>query len=158
MRLEAAQYRELAAFAQFGSDLDEETRAKLRRGERLIEVFKQKQFQPLDVEVQVIVFFCLVNGYMDDVPVDRISEFENGLLEFMQDSGQEILDSIREKGSIDEEMEKKIEGLKTELAPKELPPPEPPKFDINITNQMPSGGKKKITQTGNGYEVTTEDE
>ncbi len=83
IRLEAAQYRELAAFAQFGSDLDPETKKKLERGQRLYEIFKQDQYQPLSVAKQVLAYYSLINGLMDDVPVERIREFENGLYKYL---------------------------------------------------------------------------
>jgi len=79
MRLEAAQYRELAAFAQFGSDLDEDTKKKLERGKRLYEIFKQDQYQPLEVAKQVVIYYSLINGLMDNVPVEKVREFESGL-------------------------------------------------------------------------------
>jgi len=82
MRLEAAQYRELAAFAQFGSDLDDDTKNKLERGKRLYEILKQDQYQPLSVAKQVLVYYTLVNGFMDEIPVERIRDFEIGLYKF----------------------------------------------------------------------------
>ncbi len=111
MRLEAAQYRELAAFAQFGSDLDSETKAKLERGKRLIEVFKQDQYAPLVVEKQVISFFSVTSGLMDNVPVEKISEFEKGVLEYFSNNGESILSEIKEKGEMSEELTGKITDM-----------------------------------------------
>lgn len=108
MRLEAAQYRELAAFAQFGSDLDEETTAKLERGKRIIEIFKQDQFEPVAVEKQVIIFFAVSNSLLDSIPVERISEFEKGLYAYADTSGTDILKEIREKGALTDDLNKKI--------------------------------------------------
>ncbi len=108
MRLEAAQYRELAAFAQFGSDLDKETQAKLERGGRLMEVFKQNQYAPLSVDKQILVFYSLTNGYMDDVPLNKISEFEAGIIEYMNDKGESITQDINKTGELSEENEKKL--------------------------------------------------
>ena len=110
MRLEAAQFRELAAFAQFGSDLDEDTSRKLERGKRLYEVFKQDQYQPLSVDKQVLIYYALINGYIDNVPVERVREFENGLYKY-SDINSDLSKLIIEKKEIDEEIEGKIKSL-----------------------------------------------
>ena len=109
MRLEAAQYRELAAFAQFGSDLDAETTKKLERGKRLYEIFKQDQYQPLSVAKQVAAYYALINGFMDNVPVERIREFEAGLYKYadLNDSVLKLIETVKE---LNEEVET---GLKT---------------------------------------------
>ncbi len=111
LRLEAAQYRELAAFAQFGSDLDTETKAKLERGKRLMEIFKQDQYQPLPVASQVLIFFAVTQGLLDDVSVEKIYEFEQGLYKYADNAGADILKEIISKGELDEKLEKKIEKL-----------------------------------------------
>jgi len=111
MRLEAAQYRELAAFAQFGSDLDDETTAKLERGKRIIEIFKQDQFEPVAVEKQVLIFFSVSNSLLDNVPVKKIIEFEKGLYKYADTNGGEILKEIVEKGELSDELSKKITNL-----------------------------------------------
>ena len=110
MRLEAAQYRELAAFAQFGSDLDEDTKKKLDRGGRLYEIFKQDQYQPLSAAKQVLIYFTLVNGLMDNVPVDRTREFESDLYKYA-DLNDEVLKLIAVKKEIDEEIDQKLRKL-----------------------------------------------
>jgi F-type H+/Na+-transporting ATPase subunit alpha len=110
MRLEAAQYRELAAFAQFGSDLDEETKKKLERGKRLYEIFKQDQYSPVAMVKQVLIYYALINGYCDNVPVEKIREFEAGLFSFA-DLNQETLKIIEEKEELNEEIEKKLKHL-----------------------------------------------
>jgi F-type H+-transporting ATPase subunit alpha len=92
---ELAQYREMAAFAQFGSDLDASTQQLLRRGERLTELLKQAQFSPLKVEEQVVVIYAGVNGYLDSLDVSQVSAFEQGLLEKVHGSHSEILDAVR---------------------------------------------------------------
>ncbi len=94
---ELAQYREMAAFAQFGSDLDATTQRLLNRGARLTELLKQPQFSPLKVEEQVAVIFAGVNGYLDRLPVNRVSEFERGFLALMRTEHKAVLDEIREK-------------------------------------------------------------
>jgi len=110
MRLEAAQYRELAAFAQFGSDLDSDTKQKLDRGERLYEIFKQDQYQPLAVAKQVLIYYSLINGLLDDVPVDKMKEFESGLYEYA-DLHDQSLKLIDEKQALDEDIETKLKSL-----------------------------------------------
>lgn len=111
MRLEAAQYRELAAFAQFGSDLDEETTAKLERGKRIVKIFKQDQFEPISVEKQVLIFFSVSNGLLDNIPVEKINEFEKGLYAYADISGTDVLKEIKEKGELDDELNKKITDM-----------------------------------------------
>lgn len=110
MRLEAAQYRELAAFSQFGSDLDADTKRKLERGQRLYEIFKQDQYQPLAVAKQVLIYYSLINGLLDNVPVERVRDFEKGLYEYA-DLNDEVLKLITTKKELDEEIENKIKGL-----------------------------------------------
>ena len=110
MRLEAAQYRELAAFAQFGSDLDADTKNKLERGKRLYEIFKQDQYQPLSVAKQVVIYYSLINSLMDDVAVDDVRKFEEGLYRYA-DLNDEVLKLITERKELDEEIETKIKKL-----------------------------------------------
>jgi F-type H+/Na+-transporting ATPase subunit alpha len=104
MRLEAAQFRELAAFAQFGSDLDEDTSRKLERGKRLYEVFKQDQYQPLPVYKQILIYYALINGFLDNVPVDKIQEFEVGLYKYV-DINSDLNKIIADKQDLNEEIE-----------------------------------------------------
>ncbi|MEK7569182.1 MAG: F0F1 ATP synthase subunit alpha [Patescibacteria group bacterium] len=111
MRLEAAQYRELAAFAQFSSDLDASTRAKLERGKRLTEIFKQDQYSPLLVANQVLIFYALINGFLDDIAVEKIREFEMGLYEYARTNGKEVLGEIASTGEYNEEIENKLRSL-----------------------------------------------
>ncbi|MFH0955637.1 MAG: F0F1 ATP synthase subunit alpha [Candidatus Falkowbacteria bacterium] len=111
MKLEAAQFRELAAFAQFGSELDKNTKAKLERGKRLQEIFKQGQYSPVSVANQILVFFALINGLADDVPVEKISDFEAGLYKYAATSGAKILKEITEKKDLSEKLEKAMKGL-----------------------------------------------
>jgi F-type H+-transporting ATPase subunit alpha len=111
LRLETAQYRELAAFAQFGSDLDEDTVRKLERGKRLVEIFKQDQYEPLPAAKQVLIFFAAISGLLDSVPVEKIRQFEKGLYDHADSSGEEILNEINEKQDLDKELEEKIKKL-----------------------------------------------
>ncbi len=104
VRLEAAQYRELAAFAQFGSDLDEDTKGKLERGRRLTEIFKQGQYAPLRVAEQVVVFWSLTNGHFDNVLPEDIGRFETGLRRYLSVSHSDILDGIEKSGELNDEL------------------------------------------------------
>ena len=104
LRIELAQFRELQAFAQFGSDLDKATQAQLARGQRLVEILKQPQYQPMNVENQVVVIWAASNGYTDDVPVEDVRTFEAELLKFIENSHPGLLQNIREKKSLTEEI------------------------------------------------------
>jgi len=97
---ELAQYREMAAFAQFGSDLDATTQRLLARGARLTELLKQPQFSPLKMEEQVSVIYAGVNGYLDPLSVDRVRSFESGLLALLRTKHTDLLDSIRKSGDL----------------------------------------------------------
>ena len=108
IKLELAQYREMAAFAQFGSDLDASTQQLLNRGSKLTELLKQKQYSPMTVEEQVISIFCGVRGFLDDIELKNISEFEQKVIEKCKNENSDIIESIRNTGKIDDENEKKI--------------------------------------------------
>jgi F-type H+-transporting ATPase subunit alpha len=101
---ELAQYREMAAFAQFGSDLDAATQRLLNRGARLTELLKQPQFSPLKVEEQVVVIYAGTSGYLDPLPVGKVREFEQGLLTLMRSEHQDLLDAIRTKAEMTDEI------------------------------------------------------
>src|SRR5580692_1211778 len=107
-----AQYRELAAFAQFGSDLDAKTRAKLDRGVRVVEIFNQKNYHPIPVELQATILWAVQNNYFDKVPVDKVKAFQAKLVDFLTTRQGELLGKIREKGAIDDEISK---GLKAAI-------------------------------------------
>jgi F-type H+/Na+-transporting ATPase subunit alpha len=109
LRLDLAQYRELAAFAQFGSDLDKATQAQLARGQRLTEILKQPQYQPMDVEKQVLIIWAAINGFTDDVPVEDIRRFETELTSFLENSHPGVLQKIREQKAITDEIKKDLE-------------------------------------------------
>jgi F-type H+-transporting ATPase subunit alpha len=107
---ELAQYREMAAFAQFGSDLDATTQRLLNRGARLTELLKQPQFSPLKTEEQVAVIYAGVNGYLDSIPVNRVRDFEEGLLLFLRGDHKALLDAIWEKKALDDELTSKLKA------------------------------------------------
>src|SRR5216110_3314155 len=104
MKLELAQYRELAAFAQFGSDLDKATQAQLNRGQRLVEILKQPQFQPLNFGRQIAIIFAGTNGYIDDLPIDQVRDFEAELYKYVDTSNPGLLRSIMEKKILDDNL------------------------------------------------------
>ncbi|MDA2923894.1 F0F1 ATP synthase subunit alpha [Acidobacteria bacterium AH-259-L09] len=108
LRLELAQYRELAAFAQFGSDLDKATQHQLARGERLTEILKQVQYQPLGVEKQIVIILAGTQDFLDDLAVSDLKDFEVGLYEFMQTNKSSVLKEILDKQVLDDELQKKI--------------------------------------------------
>ena len=115
LRLDLAQYRDLEAFAQFGSDLDKATQAQLRRGSRLVELLKQGQFAPMPVAQQVVSIFMGTNGYLDGIELADVSEFEQKLLEFVENRYQKLLDEISEKQELSEEMEKRLHEIAKEF-------------------------------------------
>jgi F-type H+-transporting ATPase subunit alpha len=111
LRIELAQFRELQAFAQFGSDLDKATQAQLARGQRLVEILKQPQYQPTEVEKQVLVIWAASNGYTDDIPVDKVRGFESELLNFVENSHPGLFQSIREKKSLTDEVKADLQQV-----------------------------------------------
>jgi F-type H+-transporting ATPase subunit alpha len=111
-----AQYRELAAFAQFGSDLDAKTRAKLDRGGRVVEVFNQKNYHPIPVELQVAILWAVQNDFFDKVPLDKVKDFQNKLTDFLTNRQGDILKQLREKAAIDDDLSKKLKAAITEFA------------------------------------------
>jgi len=115
MKLELAQYREMAAFAQFGSDLDASTQQLLNRGSKLTELLKQKQYSPLTVAEQVISVFCGVKGYLDNVELKDIAEFERKIIDKCKSEKPEILSSILSTGKLEEDTEKMLIEVITQL-------------------------------------------
>ncbi len=113
---ELAQYREMAAFAQFGSDLDASTQRLLNRGARLTELLKQPQFSPLKTEEQVVVIYAGVNGYLDDIAVNQVGEFEAGLLRLVRDSHADLLEALRTKKEVTDEIGDKLKSVVDDYA------------------------------------------
>ncbi|MCC7174530.1 MAG: F0F1 ATP synthase subunit alpha [Bryobacterales bacterium] len=111
LRLDLAQFRELAAFAQFGSDLDKASLAQLNRGRRLTEILKQGQYRPLPVEKQILIIFAGTNAYLDDVPLERCREFEEELFRFADNSRPQVLQQIREKKALDDALRAEVHSL-----------------------------------------------
>jgi F-type H+-transporting ATPase subunit alpha len=110
LRLDLAQYRELETFAKFGTELDKETRKQLARGERTVEVLKQGQYCPMDVEDQVLILFALTNGYLDDIEVKKLQRFEKEYLEFIHSNCADIMTDLKKTKDIDEKLEQKIKN------------------------------------------------
>jgi F-type H+-transporting ATPase subunit alpha len=107
-KLDLAQFRDLQAFAQFGSDVDTGTRKKLERGQRIVELFKQNQYDPYPVEVEVVILFAIQKGYFDDVAVDKIKDCQGKLVEYFKTRKENLLSAILEKQAIDKDLEEKL--------------------------------------------------
>jgi F-type H+-transporting ATPase subunit alpha len=123
LRLDLAQYRELAAFAQFGSELDKSTQAQLNRGVRLVEILKQPQYQPMPMEKMIISLFAGARGFLDDLPVETLQDFEPQMIAFIESKHKDILSEIKEKKEIspelEEKMKKAIGEFKTQFQPQQ---------------------------------------
>jgi F-type H+-transporting ATPase subunit alpha len=121
LRTEMAQYRELEAFAQFGSDLDKATQRQLNRGRRLVEVLKQPQYKPIPAEKEIMILFAAANGYLDELPEKTVSEYEGRMLENMDSRHPDLLKRIKESGDINNELEgqliKALDAFKAEFKP-----------------------------------------
>lgn len=109
LRLDLAQYRELEAFAKFGSDLDKETQAQLTRGERMVEILKQNQYVPMDVEKQIAIIYAGTKGYLDEIEVDKVSDFEKGLFDYLEANNAAELKSIVAEGKISDDVAAKLD-------------------------------------------------
>jgi len=115
MRLDLAQYRDLAAFAQFGSDLDKASLAQLNRGRHLVEILKQNQYQPLAVERQIAIIFAGTQGYLDDIPVEACRKFEDELYRFIDNAHRAVWDEIRTKKAFDDELRAHLKAVVEEF-------------------------------------------
>src|SRR5436309_14549517 len=111
LKLDLAQYRELAAFAQFGSDLDKATQAQLNRGQRLVEVLKQKQFSPLPFSKQILIIMAGTGGFLDDMPVDQVRDFETDLYKYVDSTNPGILRAIMEKKILDDQLKSQLQNV-----------------------------------------------
>lgn len=116
LRLDLAQFRELAAFAQFGQDLDEGTKNKIDRGRRLVELLKQPQFHSITFYEQVIAIYAATKGHMDKTPVEKIPEFEAGLVKFVKDRHPEIYNALKDKGEITPETDAALKAACEDFA------------------------------------------
>ncbi|HHH11915.1 MAG TPA: F0F1 ATP synthase subunit alpha, partial [Sorangium sp.] len=109
LRLDLAQYRELAAFAQFASDLDAKTRAQLERGARLVEMLKQDQYVPLSIEKQVLVIYAATQGFVDDLPIDSLGRYEQELYSFVNTKFPDLLGNIGTAGSLSDDIKAQLQ-------------------------------------------------
>jgi F-type H+-transporting ATPase subunit alpha len=110
-----AQFRELAAFAQFGSDLDAKTQSILERGKRIVELFKQNQYNPIPVEVQVAVLWAMQNNFLDDVAVEKVKDFQSKLTEFLTTRKQALLDKLRKEAAISDALAGELKAAVSEF-------------------------------------------
>jgi F-type H+-transporting ATPase subunit alpha len=108
IKLDLAQFRELAAFAQFGSDLDAATKARLDRGQRIVELFKQVQYNPIPVEEQAAVLWAMQNGYLDSVPVEKVKQFQLKLQDYLRTRKESVLQTILNKKAFDKDLEAEL--------------------------------------------------
>jgi F-type H+-transporting ATPase subunit alpha len=116
LRLELAQYRELATFAKFGTELDKATQVQLNRGGKLIEILKQAQYQPMPVEDQIIIIWVAVNGYLDNISKERLKEFEEGFLQFVKDKYPQPVEEIRIKEDLSQDLINTLKGIVKEFS------------------------------------------
>src|SRR5678809_1034099 len=115
IKLELAQFRELAAFAQFGSDLDAKTQAQLERGKRIVEVFKQPQYNPVAVEIQAAVLWTVQNGHMDDVPVEKIKDFQAKLTDYLTSRKADLVGRISKEKALSDPIIADLKSAVTEF-------------------------------------------
>jgi F-type H+-transporting ATPase subunit alpha len=115
LRLDLAQYRELAAFAQFASDLDKATQDQLNRGKRLVEVLKQRQYEPRAVEQQILIIYAGVNGFLDNVEVEQVGEYETELSQFVEGREASLFTDLVARGEIDDDLKTRIEAVLQEF-------------------------------------------
>jgi F-type H+-transporting ATPase subunit alpha len=108
LRLDLAQYREMAAFAQFGSDLDKATQMQLARGERLVEILKQPQYRPLSNEMQIVIIFAANQGFLDEYPVKALRRYETELLAFFESRKSDLINELKTKKAMDDELKAKF--------------------------------------------------
>ena len=111
LRLDLAQYRELEAFAKFGSDLDKATLAQLTRGERMVEILKQNQYVPMTIERQIAIIFAASKGHLDDIEIEKVSEFESNLFDYLEANASDQLSSIKESGDLSDDTSKSLDKL-----------------------------------------------
>jgi F-type H+/Na+-transporting ATPase subunit alpha len=150
LRLDLAQYRELAAFAQFGSDLDKASQAQLNRGRRLVEILKQGQYSPVPVEKQVMIIFAGTNGYLDDLRVEDVRRFEAELYKFLDNSKPDLLNAIREKRELTDEIKKQVKEALKEFKERFQAPREAPRAEEKKQAEEAGGDQKGKPQASDG--------
>jgi F-type H+-transporting ATPase subunit alpha len=153
LKLDLAQYRELAAFSQFGSDLDKVTQNQLNRGVRLIELLKQPQFSPLPTEKQVVIIFAGTNGYLDDLKVEDIHGFEDGLYKYLDSAQSQLLKDIIEKKTLDDELKNRIKAALKEYKENYLAEHQEAKLKESSVKPLSDEDKKKAAEGKQQKEV-----
>jgi F-type H+/Na+-transporting ATPase subunit alpha len=153
LKLDLAQYRELAAFAQFGSDLDKVTQNQLNRGVRLTELLKQPQFSPLPTEKQVVIIFAGTNGYLDDLKVEDIRGFEDGLYKYLDSAQSQLLKDIIEKKTLDDDLKNRIKAALKEYKENYLAEHQEAKLKESSVKPLSDEDKKKAAQDKQQKEV-----
>jgi F-type H+/Na+-transporting ATPase subunit alpha len=142
---ELAQFRELAAFAQFGSDLDAKTQAQIERGKRIMEVFKQPPYNPIPIEIQVAVLWVAQNGFMDDVPVDKVKDFQNKLTEFLTTRRAQLLAKILKEKALSDPLTAELKATAAEF-----------KQTYKIPGEAPAAGDAQSRTVSKGKPAATE--
>jgi F-type H+-transporting ATPase subunit alpha len=153
LKLDLAQYRELAAFSQFGSDLDKVTQNQLNRGVRLTELLKQPQFSPLPTEKQVVIIFAGTNGYLDDLKVEDIRGFEDGLYKYLDSAQSQLLKDIIEKKTLDDELKNRIKAALKEYKENYLAEHQEAKLKESSVKPLSDEDKKKAAEDKQQKEV-----
>jgi F-type H+/Na+-transporting ATPase subunit alpha len=153
LKLDLAQYRELAAFAQFGSDLDKVTQNQLNRGVRLTELLKQPQFSPLPTEKQVVMIFAGTNGYLDDLKVEDIRGFEDGLYKYLDSAQSQLLKDIIEKKTLDDDLKNRIKAALKEYKENYLAEHQEAKLKESSVKPLSDEDKKKAAEDNQQKEV-----
>jgi F-type H+-transporting ATPase subunit alpha len=153
LKLDLAQYRELAAFAQFGSDLDKVTQNQLNRGVRLTELLKQPQFSPLPTEKQVVIIFAGTNGYLDDLKVEDIRGFEVGLYKYLDSAQSQLLKDIIEKKTLDDDLKNRIKAALKEYKENYLAEHQEAKLKESSVKPLSDEDKKKAAEDKQQKEV-----
>jgi F-type H+-transporting ATPase subunit alpha len=150
LRLDLAQYRELAAFAQFGSDLDKASQAQLNRGQRLVEILKQGQYSPIPVEKQVMIIFAGTNGYLDDLRVEDVRRFEAELYKFLDNSKPDLMRAIREKRELTDEIKKQVTDALKEFKQRFQAPRQAPQREEKKGREKAGTDQNRKPKTGDG--------
>jgi len=141
LKLDLARYRDLAAFAQFASDLDKATQAQLQRGQRLTELLKQVNYKPYNVTDEVMSIYAGTNGYLDEVPVDQVARYEQRLIGFMRQRYPDVVSSIQNDKAISKEMEERLKGALSEFSAA---------FLANTLPEDPIAGANALSTEGTG--------
>jgi F-type H+-transporting ATPase subunit alpha len=153
LKLDLAQYRELAAFAQFGSDLDKVTQNQLNRGVRLTELLKQPQFSPLPTEKQIMLIFAGTNGFLDDLKVEDIRGFEDGLYRYLDSAQSALLKDIIEKKTLDDDLKNRIKAALTEYKANFLTEHQEAKLKESAVKPLNPDEQKKVNAEQQQKEV-----